>query len=194
MARDDTTAGLMKRLVESTAATVDWSRARAILNVSSHEEAVELLAKALVKARDELTKAKSAMALLIHSQSDHAIVTMDLMGKVVSITPQGAHMLGWPVDQIIGKPIDMVLKDRFSSVAQSASEMKRADLGESVQADREHVREDGTTFSAHHALFALIGDGGHVTGFARKIENVTAREAFEIHIEELDATIALLIG
>ena len=184
----------MKRLVESTAATVDWTKARAILDVSSREEAVELLAQALVKAREELTNAKSAMALLVQSQSDHAIVMMDIMGNVVSVTPQGARLLGWPVDHIIGRPIDMLLADRYNAAVQSATEMRETEAGEAVHAEREHIREDGSVFSAHHALFALIGTGGYVTGFARRIENATARKAHEIHIEELDATIALLIG
>ena len=102
--------------------------------------------------------------------------------------------MGWPVDHIIGRPIDMLLADRYNAAVQSATEMRETEAGEAVHAEREHIREDGSVFSAHHALFALIGTGGYVTGFARRIENATARKAHEIHIEELDATIALLIG
>lgn len=184
----------MKRLVESSAASVDWSRARAILEVSSREEAVALLAQALARAREELTKAKGAIALLVQTQSEHAIVTTDALGNVVSVTPEGARLLGWPLESVIGRPIDLVLADRLNAPEESSAEMKAADAGQGVFSDRAHVRQDGTTFNARHAIFALIGVGGHMTGFVRRIEDVTAREAHEVHIEELDETIALLIG
>ncbi|HZH99402.1 MAG TPA: PAS domain-containing protein [Fimbriimonadaceae bacterium] len=193
MAKDDTTAGLMKRLVEATSTKIDWSKARTILDVSSREEAIELLAETLINARAELLKAKGAMALLVRSQSEHAIITLDMMGMVIGITNEGARLLGWPADAILGKPVDVVLANRYSAVLESSDEMERAHGGESVFTERAHVRSDGSTFKGHHALFALIGSGGHTTGFVRKIENVTAREAHEIYIEELDATIALLV-
>jgi PAS domain S-box-containing protein len=193
--RDDTTAGLMKRLVESTAAKVDWSVAREILDVSSREEVVELLAQALVKARDELTTAQASMALLVQTQSEHAILTTDVNGNVVSVTSEGARLLGWPLEKIIGQPIDLILADRFNAVAESSPQMDQAeDLGTGGSSEQAHVREDGTRFSADHAVFVLMGEGGHLTGFVNRIEDVTAREAHEVHIEELNATIALLIG
>jgi PAS domain S-box-containing protein len=194
MSRDDTTAGLMKRLIESTASSVDWSKTRKILNVNSREEAVELLAVALANARAELLKAQGAMALLVQSEAEHAIITLDMMGVVVGVTEQGTRFLGWPAESIIGKPVDAILAGRFKAVEESSDEMHRAERGEDVTSHREHVRSDGTSFKGRHALFALIGSGGRVRGFVRKIEDVTAREACEIHIEELDATIALLVG
>jgi PAS domain S-box-containing protein len=194
MSRDDTTAGLMKRLIEATASSVDWSKTRKILNVDSHEEAAELLAQALENARAELVRAKGAMALLVQSQSECAIITLDIMGMVVGITDQGARLLGWPAAAVIGKPVDVLLADRYRGVMESSSELERAHGGESVESNREHVRSDGTTFNAHHSLLALIGSGGYINGFVRRVEDVTAREACQVYIEELDATIALLVG
>jgi PAS domain S-box-containing protein len=194
MGKDDTTAGLMKRLMEATAGTAEWAKARAILDVSSRAEVIELLAQALATARDELTKAKAAMAVLVHTQSEHAILTTDSLGTVVSITPEGPNLLGWPIESILGRPIDVVLADRSSAVTESSAEMEDAALGKNVYTERAHVRKDGTTFNARHAVFALIGKSGYTTGFVRRIEDVTAREAHEVHIQELDATIALLLG
>ncbi|HVL39214.1 MAG TPA: PAS domain-containing protein [Fimbriimonadaceae bacterium] len=194
MASDDTTAGLMKRLIESTASSIDWSKTRKILSVNSREEAIELLAQALADARAELLKAQGAMALLLQSETEHAIITLDMMGVAIGVTDQATRFLGWPAEAIIGKPIDAILAGRYGSVEGSADEMRRAHQGEDVTSQKTHVRSDGTTFQGRHALLALIGSGGYVRGFVRKIEDVTAREACELHIEELNDTIALLIG
>jgi len=190
----DTTAGLMKRLIESTAAQVDWSKAREVLNVNSREDALKLLAAALITARAKLAKEKADLLLLVKAECGDLFITLDMMGLVVGVSQEGGEVLGWPVDELVGKPIDKVLQDRLNAMDQSAEEMRKADLGATVHSVRTHTRADGTTFDAQHVLIAILGRGGHVSGFIRRIEDVSSRKAHETHIEELDATIALLLG
>jgi hypothetical protein len=71
--------------------------------------------------------------------------------------------------------------------------MVRAEEGEKVHTTRTHLRDDGTTFVAEHTVIALVGRTGITSGFARDICDITQRRVHELRIEELDASVTLLL-
>jgi PAS domain S-box-containing protein len=166
---------------------------QAALKVGSPEAAAQKVLASLLSARAELAEEKAELALLIVDGGEQAILTIDVHGVISGATALSESILGRSVDDIVGKPIDFILKNRGQSPPVSAKEMEDAGRGSEVVSVRTQEREDGTTFEAEHTVLAVVGRSGYVSGFVRQIRDITERRVHEIRIEELDATIALLV-
>jgi PAS domain S-box-containing protein len=166
---------------------------QAALKVESPKAAAKKVLESLAAARAELADEKVELALLIVQGGEQAVLTIDIHGMITGATPQSEAVIGRAVDDIVGKPIDLFIKNRGQSPPASAKEMEEAGRGAEVVSVRTQQRSDGTTFEAEHTVLAVVGRSGHVSGFVRQIRDISERRVHEIRIEELDATIALLI-
>jgi len=153
----------------------------------------EFLARLIDEARTALDTEKAELALVLATPDDEAVLVLDAMGIITGVCKLSAEILGREQANLLGVPVDVLLSGRSRGVEQSSDEMARAEHGERVHATRTHVRDDGTTFEAEHTVVALIGRRGEVSGFARRIHDLTERRLHEVHVEELNASVALLI-
>jgi len=172
----------------------EWLKLASSEKAVSREEGVNLiLAKLIVEAKEALATKNDELALIIRAPEDSAVITFNMSGIITGISLYGEKLLGFPSSSLIGKPIDLALTGGIRQVEQSAQEMAKAEDGDFVRSKRVHARPDGTAFEAEHSLVAIYGSMGQVTGFVREIRDLTNRRVHEIAIEELNASLALLI-
>ncbi|HSI71999.1 MAG TPA: PAS domain-containing protein [Fimbriimonas sp.] len=171
-----------------------WAALEEASEDNTRDDVAVLMARLLLDAKDALVDEKAALALVMATPREEAVVVLDNMGNITSVSMQSASILGKTSSDLIGMPIDTLLAGRARGVLKSTDEMARAEGGERVHTMRTHMRDDGTTFLAEHTVIALVGRTGVTSGFARDICDVTARRMHEVRIEELDASVALLIA
>jgi PAS domain S-box-containing protein len=172
-----------------------WSALLKHTKASTKSEAVEIVvARLILEAKKALDVEKAELALILATTSDEAVVIMDSNGIIRGVGKHSADLLGKNPEDLVGMPVDVLLAGRLHGALETSKEMQRAELGEKVRSTRKHVRDDGTTFEAEHTLIAIVGRLGQVSGFARDICDITQRKIHELRIEELDASVAMLVG
>jgi PAS domain S-box-containing protein len=172
-----------------------WSALLKHTKASTKSEAVEIVvARLILEAKKALDVEKAELALILATTSDEAVVIMDSNGIIRGVGKHSADLLGKNPEDLVGMPVDVLLAGRLHGAMETSKEMQRAELGEKVRSTRKHVRDDGTTFEAEHTLIAIVGRLGQVSGFARDICDITQRKIHELRIEELDASVAMLVG
>lgn len=172
----------------------EWSRLTDSADGVPRADAVNLIiAQLILEARRALAERKSELALIIRAPQDLAVLTFNMMGIVTGISQFSESLLGIPAQGLIGMPIDAILAGRLDQTKQSEKEMAQAEQGDFVRVNRTHTRQDGSTFEAEHSLVAIYGRMGEVTGFVREIRDLTNRRVHEVKIDELNASLALLV-
>lgn len=165
------------------------------LGLDPDEPSVELeLARLLLDAYEELRQETAALAVVLKSTEDTAILTLNSVGIITNICRHSAQLLGHHPSKLIGAPVDLVLRRDHDRVLQSADEMRRASEQDApVTSVRYHRRGDDSSFEAEHRLVALVGRLDEPVGFVRQIRDLTAQRVLEVHIEELELSIALMV-
>ncbi len=172
-----------------------WDDMKRIARAGSSPVSVETLIAGLIKeAKSALKQEEQELAVIIAARQEEAVLILNNVGIVTGVCKHSAEILGKEESEIIGLPIDAILQGRHKNVDASTDEMTRAEEGERVFANKTHQRSDGSTFEAEHTVVALVGRMGEVSGFARNIADVSDRRVHEIHIEEMNASVAVLIS
>lgn len=93
--------------------------------------------------------------LILRSVVDHAIITLDLEGRVTSWNEGAGKILGWTEDEIIGQSADVFFTPE--DVAQNRREIEMARALEHGRADDErwHCKKDGQRFWASGLMMPL---------------------------------------
>ena len=183
----------LREIAPGLAAHLDeWIRA-GDGNPSEARSIDSYLPRLIREARVELEKEKAELAMVLATPDDEAVLILNSLGIITGVCRHSAHILGRERRALIGMPIDAVLASSIKAIEVSATEMARAAQGERVQTFRTQKREDGSTFEARHTLVALVGPVGELSGFARRIQDVSERRLHELHIEVLTESVALLM-
>jgi PAS domain S-box-containing protein len=171
-----------------------WSALMKRVHSDTREEAVEIvIARMILEAKRALDQEKAELALIVANHREEAVLIMNNMGTITGVCKSSAIILGKRAEDLIGMPVDVLLAGGVSEINASSDEMARAEAGEKVHSTRTHLRDDGSTFEAEHTLIALVGRMGEVSGFARDICDVTERRLHEVRIEELNASVHMLV-
>ncbi|MEZ0325295.1 MAG: PAS domain-containing protein [Fimbriimonas sp.] len=171
-----------------------WEALLERVHAKNRAEAIELvIARRILEAKSALLDEQAELALIIANHQDEAVLILNNMGTITGVGQTSATVLGRVASDLIGMPVDVLLAGRIKGVDTSSDEMARAQAGERVHSTRTHERDDGTTFEAEHTLIAIVGRSGEVSGFARDICDLTQRRIHEVRIEELGASVALLV-
>lgn len=172
----------------------EWEAIAQEVRQAGREDSPELvLAEILKEAREALKREQARLALVLADKHERAVLTLDANGLITGVCTFSARLLGREGRDLIGMPIDILLRNPENSIAESADEMRRSEDGEAVHSIREHTRGNGgANFTAEHSLFAIVGPLGLVTGFVREIRDLSQQQVHELAIEELNTAIAVL--
>lgn len=115
------------------------------------------------------------LRLLIESVTDHAILTLDVNGYVVSWNPGAERIKGYRADEILGQhfsrfyPPEAVARNRPQRGLDVATREGR------FEEDGWRVRKDGSRFWANVVITALFDETGQLRGFGKVTRDFTAR-------------------
>ena len=118
-------------------------------------------------------------SLILGSATDHAIITLNLGGRITGWNTGAERLLGYPAAKALGRSADIMFtpEDRASGVL--VDELCRAlDEGRAVN-ERWHLRQDGSRFWASGSLTLLLDNAGQVRGFLSILRDCTETHATE---------------
>jgi PAS domain S-box-containing protein len=109
--------------------------------------------------------------------SDDAIVTKDLSGIVQSWNPAAQRIFGYRADEVIGKPITLLVPaERLNEEDEILERIRR---GERVDQITELGRKDGQRITVSVTVVPVRNAAGEIIGAARLIRDMTLRARLE---------------
>ncbi|MGA2042062.1 MAG: PAS domain S-box protein [Roseiarcus sp.] len=141
-----------------------------------------------VSARRAMEKALSdseqQMRLMFDGIRDHAIVMIDVEGRVVSWNAGAENLSGYAKDEIVGRHVSLL--DPPEEVAQGLAERRLALAAQQgrIEAEGWRRRKDGARFMASGAVSAIRGAGGELRGYVEVTRDITERKEAEQRLEQ----------
>jgi PAS domain S-box-containing protein len=120
--------------------------------------------------------------------ADEGIWVIDAEHRTTYANEAMARMLGYSVDQLLGKPIFDFMDDEGRAIA--AANMERRKQGEHGNLDFKYIRQDGSEVWAHLASCPMFGRDGVYTGAYAIVRDITEHRLQEhalleaIHLKE----------
>ncbi|MBD2464714.1 EAL domain-containing protein [Oscillatoria sp. FACHB-1407] len=147
------------------------------------------------QAEEALERLRHLHELILNSAGE-GIYGIDLHGNGIFLNPAAARMLGWEVDELIGKPIDAILHHANPELPPPEA----ACLIETTLRDGivHHVdndvfwRKDGTCFSVEY-ISNPIWEDGQLMGTVVTFRDVTERKRSEEALRESEERYALAV-
>jgi two-component system CheB/CheR fusion protein len=137
---------------------------------------LELLAKTLDARRQESEEWFNAIA---EQATDYAIFTVDSERRIDSWTLSAQRVFGWPSDEAVGKPFDIIFtpEDRKDEIPQR--EFETARTMEQAPDTRWHLRQDGARVFIEGTSRARRDHDGSFRGLLKIGRNITERHLRE---------------
>ena len=148
-----------------------------------------------ISARRGMEKAlgdsERQMRLMFDSIRDHAIVLLDVEGRVVSWNAGAERLVGYGKDEIIGRRVAL-----FYPIEDDAEELARASLAAAAEQGRFEAegwrrRKDGARFMASETVNAIRDAEGALRGFVTVMRDVTERKQIERQLAETNVRFAM---
>ena len=125
-----------------------------------------------------LRQAEERLRLIFENAREYAIITLSLDRTVTSWNPGAAEMLGYAEDDILESCADVLFTEEDRRAGMTEREAALADQQGWAEADRWHVRKDGSRFWASGYLMPMRNAKHETLGYVKIIRDRTeAREA-----------------
>jgi PAS domain S-box-containing protein len=123
-------------------------------------------------------EADTAHLAAIVTHSDDAIISKTLDGIITSFNPAAERMYGYRAEEVIGKPVSILMPhnhtDEYSSIMERIRRGKRVDHFETIRS-----RKDGSLFNASVTISPARDAEGKLIGASAIARDVTNRKRFE---------------
>ena len=155
-------------------------------------EPLELIAvtRAMLRMRHAEAQAQEAgerYRMIVESAVDYAIFTCGLDGRITGWNSGTQAILGYPPEDIVGQPCACLFMPEDVAAGVPEAEMRAADEGNSVRAERWHRREDGSCFWSSGRMVALRDRRGAVAGYLKILYDRSVEKQARDSLEALNA-------
>jgi PAS domain S-box-containing protein len=103
----------------------------------------------------KLNETNSRFRLLVDSLKEYAIFTVDGGGRVTSWNRGAERLLGYTAAEIVGRESSLLLAPEENQTGVATGDLHRATREGTAEAERWHVRKDGSRFLAIRTLTAV---------------------------------------
>ena len=166
-----------------------------------HREQVEVKNTSLEREIDERKRAEEALARLtrqnelILNSAGEGIYGLDLEGHTTFINPAAAKMIGWELEELIGKPQHAILhhtKPDGSPYPREECPIYAAFMDGTVHHINDEVfwHKDGTSFPVEYVSTPIRDENGEPTGAVVIFRNITDRKGAEEVLRESEERLA----
>lgn len=145
-----------------------------------------------VLATRALRDSEARARQIFDSVIDHAIMALDLRGRVTAWSEGARRLFGWREEEMLGEGAERILTAEDRAAGRPAETMRQAMAEGRAPDDRWHCRRDGEVFWATGAMTPLRDDAGTPIGYVKVLRDRTEeREAAralaesEAHLREL---------
>ncbi len=135
-----------------------------------------------------LDRVRQQNDLILNAAGD-GIYGLDVEGRMTFINPAGARLIGWPAEELIGKPQHAVLHHTHADGTPYPHEECpiQAALSDGAvhHVDDEVLwRKDGTSFPVEYVSTPIRNEAGEVTGAVVVFKNIAERKRTESELAE----------
>jgi len=158
--------------------------------VETHATAIEYEGKrAVLSFRRDITERKRLEGALRLSErkfrqfvetAQEGVWSIDAEGKTMYANLKMAELLGYGVEQLLGKPLSAFMDDRGVKIAEKNLEQGRQDIKE--QCEFEFIKKDGSRLYTSSSISPLIDDRGNHIGALALVSDITERKRREQEI------------
>jgi len=125
-------------------------------------------------AEEQVRRSEEWMRFVVDSVRDYAIITLDANARVNSWNTGAQRMFGYAVDEMLGRPIDILFTPEDRAADMPGDEQRRARLDGRAADERWHVRKDGTRFFCS-GIMAPMQDGAFY-GYVKVARDLTEQQ------------------
>jgi PAS domain S-box-containing protein len=181
---------LEKRYVRKDGSAV-WSSTTVTLLRKENGEAAQFIG-----IIQDITDRKRADNALIHLAavvefSDDAIITKTLDGIISSWNPGAERIFGYTSDEVIGKPVTMLIPEQHLN--EEPGILERLRRGERIDHyETIRRRKDGTLFNVSLTVSPIKNSEGRIVGASKIARDITRQKRSEELIREQAHVLALL--
>src|SRR5687768_6609934 len=156
--------GEQQMLTQELSSSNDSLQAANVATSAEKERAEQALQAAQVAQREQARLARQMSALL--ESTEAGFYGMNAAGECIFINPAGARMLGFEVDELIGRPLHATIhhtrRDGTPYPIEECPIFLASQAGESKAADDEVFwRKNGTPLSVEYSTSPIFDEGEH---------------------------------
>jgi len=155
--------------------------------VETHATAIEYEGKrAVLSFRRDITERKRLEETLKLSErkfrqfvetAQEGVWSIDAEGRTTYANPKMAELLGYGVEEPLGKPLSAFMDDRGVKIAKQNLEQGRQGIKE--QYEFEFIKKDGSRLYTSSSISPLIDDRGNHIGALALVSDITERKRME---------------
>ena len=135
----------------------------------------------LVKTREALHETSERLRSLFESTGD-AIDIIDLDGNVLSVNPAFEELYGWKLEEIVGKPMPTIPKERMQHVNKRRMDAR---IGLNTKGlEVTCLKKDGTSLEVNITLSSLHDVQGNVVAYSGITRDISERKRLEAELRE----------
>lgn len=135
-------------------------------------------------ATQRLAESEERLRLIISSLHDYAVFTTDTHGVVTSWNDGAQRIFGFPEEEILGQPAEILWTPEDRDKAAPAAEMAVAARRGWAEDARWHLRRDNSRFWASGTLNALHDAHGELRGFTKICRDLTQQKEMEMQLSD----------
>jgi len=125
--------------------------------------------------------------LMVESVTDHAVIGIDLDGRILSWNAGAEIIYGYTKEEVVGKSFSILFthEDRQSGVPER--ELDNARTRGSAADFRWQMKKDGSRFWASGFVNPLINEAGNLIGYVKVVHDATEKKLAEEAVRESES-------
>ena len=136
------------------------------------------------QVEEALRASEERYRLLMDSIRDHAVVLVDVEGRIRSWNPGAERVFGWKREEIVGQPIDVLFTPEDRAIGIPAEVLEQANRLGRAGADRWQVRKDGTRFYAAGSVAPVRSGNETMPSYVMILSDATQEKLAERVLQE----------
>ncbi|MBO0724267.1 MAG: PAS domain S-box protein [Blastocatellia bacterium] len=125
--------------------------------------------------------------LMVESVTDHAVIGVDLEGRILSWSAGAEKLFGYANEEVVGKHISILFTPEDRQSGAPKRELENARTRGSAGDFRWQMRKDGSRFWASGFLNPLKDEDGNLIGYVKVVHDATEKKLAEEAIRNSEA-------
>jgi PAS domain S-box-containing protein len=137
------------------------------------------------QAESEANENEERLRLLVNGLRDHAIMRLDLDGRINTWSLGGERLFGYRVSEILGEPLSRLFRPSDQEIPED--QLRTAFRDGHFHDECQQLRKDGALFWATTDVTLLRSDAGLASGYALIIRDISERRQQQEEIKQREA-------